>query len=140
MIKSLLTFTTLLLLATGCASMAPMASPVISSGGDSSVQMHSQTSVNLAEGNFVVIKTNVAGHSKGFKLLGLIPITSARLTLAMDRLYAEAGIQAGSSKTLAHVIIEHSSTFWLLFSIPETTVRADVVQFHASPTPATGTK
>jgi len=119
----------------GCASVAPVASSAFSSRNDSAPQVHTQTSVNLAGGNFVVIKTNVVGCSKGFTLLGLVPIYPARLTKAMDRLYAAAGIQAGSSKTLAHLIVEHSSVFWLLFSIPETTVRADIVQFNSKAEP-----
>ena len=88
-----------------------------------------QTSINLSGGNFTVVKPNVVGRDKGFNLLGVIPIRRPKLTAAMDKLYAKANIHDGESKTLSHMIIEHSSSYWILFSRPEITVRADVVQF-----------
>ena len=88
-----------------------------------------QTSINLSGGNFTMVKPNVVGRDKGFSLLGLIPIHRPKLTTAMDELYAKANIHHGESKTLSHMIVEHSSTYWILFSRPEITVRADVVQF-----------
>lgn len=113
----------------GCTVMAPMAAPLLSSTGSGGGGVQSQTTVTLATDNFSVVKTNVAGGSKGFTLLGLLPMFPARLTTAMDRMYANSGIEAGSTKTIAHLTIEHSSTYWILFSIPETKVRAQVVQF-----------
>jgi len=77
----------------------------------------------------VVAKTNVVGRAKGFRLLGIIPIYPARLTTAMNRMYAQTDIQVGEQKSMAHLVTEYSATYWILFSIPETTVRADVVQF-----------
>jgi len=73
------------------------------------VQANTHTVVNLSEGNYVVVKTNVVGRSKGFSLLGLITIYPATTTKAMGRLYAEAGMQEGRAKTVAHLVIEPSS-------------------------------
>jgi hypothetical protein len=76
------------------------------------------------------------GRSTGFSLLGLIPIIPPKFTKAMSETYAKAGIQEGESKTLANLIVEHSGSYWILFSLPEIIVRADVVQFN----PKTGTQ
>jgi len=127
-------------LLSGCAAAVPAASSGAGLLGQQQASAHTQTSVNLAEGNFVLVKTNVVGSSKGFSLLGLIPIYPARLTKAMDRLYVKAEIQVGTPKTLAHLVTEHSSTYWILFSIPEITARADVVQFNPRTEPDKGAR
>lgn len=118
-----------LALLTGCSSLVPVAAPVLSSYGSGNAAVQSQTSVNLSSNNFIVTRTNIVGSSEGFNLLGLIPIYPARLNTAMDRLYAQSGIEPGSTKALANLTIERTSTFWILFSIPETTIRAQVVEF-----------
>jgi hypothetical protein len=119
----------------GCASVAPVASSMAGPLSQQPVQANTHTAVNLSEGNFVVVKTNVVGRSKGFSLLGLITIYPATTTKAMSRLYAEAGMQEGQPRTVAHLVIEHSSMYFILFSIPETTVRADIVQFNSKVEP-----
>jgi hypothetical protein len=128
-------------LAGGCAGSAPVASSVAGGlFGQVPAAVNSQTAVNLSEANFVVAKTNVVGRAKGFRLLCIIPITPARLTTAMDRLYAKAEIQEGQKRALAHIIAEYSCTYWLLFALPEVTVRADIVEFHPRTEPAGDTK
>jgi hypothetical protein len=125
----------------GCTSVAPVASSA--AGGLFSqppMQANTHTAVNLSEGNFVVVKTNVVGRSKGFSLLGLITLYPATTTKAMGRLYAEAGIQEGKPNTMAHLMIEHSSMYFVLFSIPEISARADIVQFNPQPRPDSGGK
>ncbi|HTY86288.1 MAG TPA: hypothetical protein VMB80_02385 [Candidatus Acidoferrum sp.] len=114
----------------GCTGAVPAVSSGAGLLGLHPASTHTDTSVNLSEGNFVVVKTNLMGRSKGFSLLGFIPIYPAKLTTAMDRLYAQADIQPGTPKTLAHLVTESSSSYWILFSIPETVVRADVIQFN----------
>lgn len=116
---------------TGCASLAPVAAPVLSSYESGNAGVQSQTVVNLSTDNFTVIKTNIVGTSKGFSLLGLIPIYPAHLNAAMNRLYAQSGIEPGSTRALANLTIERTSSFWILFSIPETTIRAQVVEFKS---------
>ena len=139
MIKMFLALTAAALLC-GCAAAIPAASSTAGLLGRQTATVHTQTSVNLAEGNFSVVKTNVVGTSKGFSLLGLIPIYPATVTKAMGRLYAQADMQAGGPKTMAHLVIEHSSMYLLLFSIPETTARADIVEFHPKAGPEYGGK
>jgi hypothetical protein len=92
--------------------------------------VHDQTSVSLAQDNFVLVKTNVYGVSKGFSLLGFITICPARLTKAMDRMYASAEMRPGSAQTVAHLIIEPSSGYWILFGLPRVEVHADIVEFR----------
>jgi hypothetical protein len=83
----------------------------------------------LEQANFVEVKTNVVGQSKGFSLLGIITLVPARFGTAMDRLYAEAAMQPGRPQTLANLVTERSSTFLILYSIPRVSIRADVVEF-----------
>jgi hypothetical protein len=104
------------------------------------VQANTHTEVNLSEENFVVVKNNVVGRSQGFSLLGVITIYPATTTKAISRLYAEADMQEGKSKTMVHLMIEHSSMYFILFSIPEITARADIVQFNSKPEPDNGAK
>jgi hypothetical protein len=124
----------------GCAAAIPAATSSAGLLGRQTATVHTQTSVSLAEGNFSVVKTNVVGSSKGFSLLGFIPIYPATVTKAMGRLYAQAGMQEGETKTVAHLVIDHSSLYFILFSIPETTARADIVEFHAKAAPENGGK
>src|SRR5207253_1505818 len=120
--------TTLLLLAlaaltSGCAGLAtmPFSSPssLMSSGPSANaLEIHTQTEIKLDEADFVVVKTNVVGQSKGFALLGIITIIPAKFTKAMNRLYGQADMQMGKPQTLANLIMEKNSTYLILFSIP----------------------
>jgi hypothetical protein len=85
--------------------------------------------VKLVEGNFITIRTNVVGFSKGFKLLGFITLHPATVDKAMDRMYAHAQAQEGRPETFAHLVVEHSGIYVILFSIPKVTVRADLIEF-----------
>src|SRR5471030_2543911 len=87
---------------TGCAGLA--ASTVLSVlPGVSSQDLRNQTDVKLSQGNFVLIKTNVVGQSRGFALLGFITIVPAEFNTAFSRLYAQAGMESGKPQTLANV-------------------------------------
>ncbi len=98
-------------------------------GGQSSAQVLHSTHVTLMGNNFRVIETNMIGKSRGFKLLGLITIKPASYTKAMSRLYGQAQIEAGRPQALANVVHESGSTFFILFSLPRVTVRADLLEF-----------
>jgi hypothetical protein len=114
----------------GCAGLATLPSTFGSLKSDSaSLEIHNQTDVKLTEGNFVVMKTNVVGQARGFSLLGFITLVPARFQTAMDRLYTKAEMQSGKPQTLGNVIMEKTSAYWILFSIPRVSVRADVVEF-----------
>ena len=118
------------LLLNGCASLVPLSSLLSSPNKTSPVQVHEQTSVDLAESNFQLVRTNVVGRSKGFSLLGIVTMYPATLSKAMGRLYGNAQMNEGAPQTVAHLVIEQSSTYWILFGIPQVIVRADVVQFN----------
>ena len=61
----------------------------------------------------------------------------------MDQLYSKAEMKRGEPQTLGNVIMEKTSAYWILFSIPRVSVRADLLEFtpnrpllvipHASP-------
>ncbi|HEY2083760.1 MAG TPA: DUF6567 family protein [Verrucomicrobiae bacterium] len=128
--QKLIALLALALLAGGCASVATLPSTFGSlNPGSASLEIHNQTEVKLTEGNFVVAKTNVVGRAQGFSLLGFITVVPARFQTAMDRLYVKAEMQSGKAQTLGNVIMEKTSAYWVLFSIPRVSVRADVVEF-----------
>jgi hypothetical protein len=123
----------LVLLTAGCAGMAASSQlpEALSSlnPNTTGLEIHNQTEVKLTEGNFSVVKTNVVGQARGFALLGFITMVPARFQTAMDRLYSKAEMQTGQAQTLGNIIMEKSSAYWILFSIPRISVRADVVEF-----------
>ena len=124
-----------LALAGGCAAVStlPIAS-VVGSPNASALEIHSGTEVRLQDANFIVTRTNVVGQSKGFALLGILTIVPAKFTTAESRLYTRAEMQQGRSQTLANMVMEKDSTFLILFSIPRTAIRADVIEFIPTPT------
>src|SRR4051794_28649172 len=131
-IALLASLTGLALLCAGCAGAAATQLPSTFSSlnpGASSLEIHNQTELKLTEGNFSVMKTNVVGQAKGFSLLGFITLVPARFQTAMDRLYWQAQMQNGRPQTLGNIIVEKTSAYWILFSIPRVSVRADVVEF-----------
>jgi hypothetical protein len=116
----------------GCAAVSSLPISSILPPTSSAMQSESLTSVKLAEGNFVLVKTNVVGRSKGFALLGLIPLVTASSGKAMDRLYAQAEFEVGRPQTLAHIVTDRSGSYFILFSLPQVNIRADVVEFRPS--------
>jgi len=126
----------LVLLTGGCAAgLAGLPSEFGSlNPNTSALEIHNQTEVKLTEGNFVTMKTNVVGQARGFSLLGFITLVPARFQTAMNRLYSKAQMQSGQPQTLGNVIMEKTSAYWILFSIPRVSVRADVVEFTPNAT------
>ena len=118
------------LLLTGCAALSGLSLPSPQlPGGSKGADIHSQTSVSLEQANFALLQTNLVGKAKGFALLGIITIVPAKFDTALGRLYDKTELQTGKSQTLAHLVVERSSVYLILFSIPLITVRADVVEF-----------
>lgn len=132
MVRLILCFAIASLLS-GCAAIAPFSSLVSAPTGPPPLQVHEETQVKLAQDNFVLIKTNVVGRSHGFSLLGLITIYPATLNKAMNRLYVAAEMHSGEPQTIAHLVVEQTSSYWILFGIPEVDARADIVQFKPPP-------
>jgi hypothetical protein len=119
----------LALLGSGCAAVAPLSSALGTVNPSASQQIYNTTELRLAQKNFVVVKANVIGQSKGFSLLGFITIVPARFTKAMNRLNAQAELTPGTPRTLANLVLEKDSSYWILFGIPRTSIRADVIEF-----------
>ena len=132
---ALLALLALAALISGCAvaSALPVASSVGGALSSSALEIHNTTELRLQEKNFVVLKTNVVGESKGFALLGIITMFPAKLTTAMNRLYLRSEMQPQRPQALANLIMEKDSTYLVLFSIPRTSIRADVIEFTSSP-------
>lgn len=120
----------LALLCTGCAGLAAMPlQSFLGSPNSGALEIHNQTEVKLTEANFVTVKTNVVGQAKGFALLGVITLVPARFQTAMNRLYLKSEMQQGRSQTLGNIVMEKTSSYWILFSLPRISVRGDVVEF-----------
>jgi len=117
----------------GCAALAtiPLSSLMPSAGQGPTI--YNTTEVRIEQRNFQVIRTNVVGTSKGFSLFGIITIVPARLTTAVNRFYVKAEMQPGQPQTLANLMTEQNSSFYLLFGIPRITMRADVIEFTPPP-------
>ena len=111
----------------GCASVPPLPFTLPSGSGQASVL--TLTEVTLAQRNYRVVRTNVVGTSRGFALLGLITVKPPDATEAFARLYAAAGMAEGTALALITVLQHSSAPYFMLFSLPETTFRADVVEF-----------
>ncbi|WP_206054840.1 DUF6567 family protein [Nitrosococcus wardiae] len=91
--------------------------------------MWTVTSVNLSKKNYRIVKADVTGSSWGFKLLGLITLKPVSYANAITELYQKAGVSTGKAQALANVSQQKSSPFFILFSIPRITFRADLVEF-----------
>ena len=102
---------------------------MIVSPSPAALEIHNNTDVRLQEKNFIVIKTNMVGQSSGFSLLGLVTIVPAKFTKAMSRLYTQAEMKPGRPQTLVNLVLEKDATYYILFSLPRTAIRADVVEF-----------
>ena len=79
--------------------------------------------------NHRIIKANAIGSSNGFKLLGIIPFANPSYAEAMSRLYATVGPTEGKSLAVTNVGQERTALYFILFSLPKLTVRADVIEF-----------
>jgi hypothetical protein len=120
----------------GCASGSALSvASLMGSPNASALEIHNNTDVRLQEKNFIVIRTNVMGQSSGFSLLGILTIVPAKFTKAMSRLYVQAEMQPGRPQTLVNLVMEKDATYFILFSLPRTAIRADVIEFiPATPT------
>jgi hypothetical protein len=112
---------------TGCAALPPL--PFILPSVSGQVPVLPVTSVSLAERNYRIVKTNVVGTSRGFALLGLITVKPPNYTEAFAQLYQAGGVSAGKALALINVVQQSSAPYFILFSLPKITLRADVVEF-----------
>jgi hypothetical protein len=116
-----------LVLVTSCAALPPL--PFVLPSVSDQVPVLPLTSVSLAECNYRIVKTNVVGTSRGFALLGLITIKPPDYTEAFAQLNQAGGISEGKALALVNVVQQSSVLYFILFSLPRVTLRADVVEF-----------
>ena len=116
-----------LVLVTGCTALPPL--PFILPSVSGQVPVLPVTSVSLTERNYRIVKTNVVGTSRGFALLGLITVKPPDYTEAFAQLYQAGGVSAGKALALINIVQQSSAPYFILFSLPEITLRADVVEF-----------
>jgi hypothetical protein len=116
-------------LVTGCAPIPPLPFTLPLPSGSGQASVLTLTEVNLAQRNYRVVRTNVAGTSRGFALLGLISVKPPNAIEAFARLYEAGGISEGHALALINVLQQSSAPYFILFSLPEITFRADVVEF-----------
>jgi hypothetical protein len=114
---------------TGCAPVPPLPFTLPLGSGSGQASVLTLTEVNLAQRNYRVVRTNVAGTSRGFALLGLITVKPPDAIEALARLYEAGGIAEGNAIALINVLQQSSAPYFILFSLPEITFRADVVEF-----------
>lgn len=92
----------------------------------------SGATVDLRENNYKIIKVGAEGESKGFSLLGFIPLVSPTWAEAKADLYKKIGQKIeGRSIGLANQTEDWSNLYLILFSLPKITITADVVEFNA---------
>ncbi len=116
---------------TGCAaasshSISPSFS-VFDGGGQPTMQ--TTTTVQLTSGNYRIAKTSAVGTDWGINFLGLIPIVSPQYVKAMNQLYKDGGVVEDKPQALVNILQQYTSAYFILFSIPRITIRADVVEF-----------
>jgi hypothetical protein len=116
-------------LVTGCAPIPPLPFTLPLPSGSGQTSVLTLTEVNLAQRNYRVVRTNVAGTSRGFALLGLISVKPPNAIEAFARLYEAGGISEGTALALINVLQHSSAPYFILFSLPAITFRADVVEF-----------
>ena len=116
-------------LVTGCAPIPPLPFTLPLPSGSGQASVLTRTEVHLAQRNYRVVRTNVAGTSRGFALLGLISVKPPNAIEAFARLYEAGGISEGNALALINVLQQSSAPYFILFSLPEITFRADVVEF-----------
>lgn len=69
------------------------------------------------------------GTSRGFALLGLFTVISPDYTEAFAQLSEAGGISEGKTLALINIVPQLSTPYFVLFSLPRITLRADVVEF-----------
>ena len=90
--------------------------------------------VSLTKKNYKVIKVGAKGESSGFRLLGIIPISSPNYAEAKEALYKSVeGSLEGRAIALVNQTEDVSTLYLILFSIPKVTISADIIEYIDEP-------
>ncbi len=97
------------------------------------------TGIHVDSVNVRTVTTRVTGRSTGFKLLGFIPIQLASETEAVVNMYENARQRGcapeGYARQFVNNSVEHSSNYFILFSMPKVRATGDLVEI-LPPAPA----
>jgi len=86
------------------------------------------TSIALNRNNFRMIKAAAQGKDGGFALLGIIPFARVSEGDAIANLYKTVNVE-GKATSLINVHRDYSLRYFILFSLPQTKITADVIEF-----------
>src|SRR5262245_46970096 len=119
---------------TGWAAIAALPIDLPSGpSGSGPTAVLTRTEVQLKQRNYRVIRENVTGTSRGFALLGLLMLKPPDATEAFASLYEDGNLRVliaeGRALAFVNVMQDSSAPYFLLFSLPKITFRADVVEF-----------
>jgi hypothetical protein len=118
---------------TGCAAIAALPIDLPSGGGGGGgggqTSVLTRTDVQLTQRNYRVVQTNLRGASRGFALLGILLLKPPDAPEAFAKLLAGVENLEGHAVAVINVLQDNSAPFFLLFSLPTITFRADVVEF-----------
>jgi hypothetical protein len=119
---------------TGCAPIPALPFDLPSGpSGAGPTSVLTLTEVHLRQRNYRVIRENVTGTSRGFALLGLLMLKPPDAAEAFASLYEEGDLRVliaeGRALAFVNVMQASSAPYFLLFSLPKITFRADVVEF-----------
>ncbi|MFO7570525.1 MAG: DUF6567 family protein [Smithellaceae bacterium] len=112
--------------------IVPLLCLLLAGCATSSGHMNEQTNtaVSLSKSNYKVVKAGAKGTSRGFYLLGFIPIFSPTYGGAKSDLYEGTNEKLeGRAIALANQTTDRSTLYLILFSIPKLTITADIVEF-----------
>lgn len=118
----LILFPILLALTVGCSNLGFL-------------QYSNNTTTQLSEKNFRVLKSNVRGESVGFTLFMYIPIVSPSYADAMSNLH-ENVVMEGKAASLANVGHDMGCLNFILFGFPRIVITADIIEFLDKPATA----
>jgi hypothetical protein len=119
---------------TGCPPLPGVLPPMgVAPPGIGSTEVLATTAVGLSKKNYRIVKVNAVGVSRGFSLLGILPLKSASYFRATERLYQDAGISEGKAQAMANMVYQKRAPFFILFSLPTIILHADLVEFVEEP-------
>lgn len=88
------------------------------------------TAVALNSKNYRLIQAGAEGKSYGFRLLGILPITSPHYADARKDLYSSVDeTLKGKAVALTNETRDKSTLYLILFSVPKLTITGDVIEF-----------
>ena len=119
------------LLLSGCTAALPVSSSLSSLlGGNPPTDLHEQTECQTVAGQLRAGEDQRGGPEQGIQPAGLRYDCPGYVEPGDEPNVASPQMRLDGAQTVANVIVEHSSSYWILFGIPKVEVHADVVEFR----------